>query len=134
MTHTVTSDTLNGAVEFDAPFHVHDDRRTITDHTGLYAPDVYDDPDGDVTVDGNDWEALTGHTGQYGYSGAVMHESETLSGGLAERILSEGGTYVVVVVEQNTNHLDPDSDYDEIIDARNNPAGWAVLRYTGGDK
>lgn len=114
---------LNAVVEFDSPFKVEhhdaDGQTYVTDHVpGVYAPEVVNVPHpGDVHVYDDKWTALTGHTGQYGYNGAVMHPSETLSGGLARRILSEPGTYVVTEVRDDDGQY-PDGD----------PIGWAVLR------
>lgn len=112
-----TIDSLNSEVEFDVPFMV--DEGNVIRVVGVYAPEVYHDETDDIEIVSDEWEAMTGYTGQHGYNGAVMHPSETLSGGLAYDILNEshGDIYVVVAV----------LDYD-------NPealVGWAVLRYTG---
>lgn len=125
-TKTVTTDTLDDAVEWDRPFTItagapnYPAPNYTDDHPGLFAPDVLHDPDGDVTVEGDGWEALTGHSGQDRYNGPIMHISETLSGGLADRIVREGGTYVITEVRDEDGTF-PDGD----------PIGWAVLRYMG---
>lgn len=128
---TVTRDTLDAAVEFDSPFTLTpngDGTAYLQRWTGgLRAPEVHDAGDDGLEVFGP-WEPVDGHSGQYGYSGPIMHPSETLSGGMAARIIAEGGTYAVVAVEQDTDHLD---DHDAIMEARDNPAGWALMRYTG---
>ena len=111
------ADTL-ASVEFDTPFIVRPGG-TIEPAPAVYAPSVFHDDETDVTVDGPDWRPLRGYTGQYGYSGAVMHPSEYLGGRLAADILAEPGVYVVVAVE-----VMPDDDDDSP-----EPAGWAVLRY-----
>ena len=71
--------------------------------------------DGDIEGDG--WEfASTGYTGQSHYHGPIMHDSELLSGRLAEDILSHPGIYAVVPAQ----YLDEDAGaifYE----------GWAVL-------
>ena len=82
-------------------------------------PCLMHDPEHDVLVDGTpykeqtDWQVLTGYTGQYGYNGPVMHESEYLGGRLLEDIKSNRGHYVCLVVD----------DMDDL----DSPAGWAVL-------
>lgn len=63
------------------------------------------------SVDSQGWSLLTGFTGQYGYSGPIMHPSEFIGGGLAEHIMSTPGFYCAVTVECE--------DSEE-------PAGWAV--------
>jgi hypothetical protein len=114
----VTAETLNSAVEFDSPFRVNDDG-TISDAYGEhYAPDVYLSESTDIEIESDDWEALTGYTGQYGYNGAVMHPSEYLGGGLARDVLDTPGVYVVVEVR------DLDNDYPE-----GDPIGWAILKH-----
>lgn len=106
-------------VEFDSPFLV---GRSGTLHTesiaDTFAPSVYHDDDTDIVIDSDKWEAFSvGYTGQYSYNGAVMHASETLSGRLADDILTTPGVYVVVAVE-----VLPEGD-----DTEPEPAGWAVL-------
>lgn len=114
------ADDLNRWVEFGSPFRVFDGRRVASaygDPDAFRAPElVYltaDDVDTlDEVPDG--WRALTNYSGQYAYSGPVMHASEQLSGRIADDILSTPGLYVVVSVET----------YDEDDDT---PAGWAVI-------
>lgn len=106
--------------EFDSPFTV-DDHGNTTDRRDIYAPAVYHSDADDVEIDGNGWEALTGWTRQNSYNGACMHVSEQFAGGLRDWVLEHPGTYVLVVVE-----VVPD-DEDDMPE----PAGWAVLKYTG---
>lgn len=143
--------TLQKIAEFDHPFRVTADG-TLED-SGLnyvWAPEVYHDPENDIEIHGDGWEALTGYTGQHGYDGAVMHASEYLGGRLADDILATPGIYVAVVVEvhevtdvETCPHImDGEScaecgmeagtddgcsshpDYDD----GSQPAGWAILR------
>ena len=107
---------LQDIADFDHPFIVTDEGTVEDAPSGVYAPSVCHDPDDDIVIDGEGWDALTGYTGQYSYHGAVMHASEYIGGGLADDILATPGTYVVTVVNAG-----PDCDDDE-------PAGWAVLR------
>lgn len=111
---------VNKYAQFDAPFVM--DGSTIAgrfwgDVPGVHAPSVYHDPDGDITIEGDGWLAMTGLTGQYGYNGAVMHSSEFIGSRIAEAMsdLSDSTpqVFVVVVVES-------DVDGEE-------PAGWAIL-------
>ena len=102
---------LQTIAEFDHPFTVAIDG-ALLDAVGVYAPEVYHSETDDVEVSDPRWTALTGYTGQHAYSGAVMHASEYLGGGLARDILATPGTYVVTSV----------GVHDE------EPAGWAVLR------
>lgn len=103
---------LDNSIEFYTTFTVLEGGHY--EETGDYAPTVCHVPEHDVIVDSSEWEPLTGYTGQYGYNGAVLHESEYLGGGLLEDILADvGGTYVLVPVE--------DLDDSELV-------GWTVLR------
>lgn len=113
-----TPDNLNSLVEFDSAFIVTSEG--IKSAREVYAPTTYFESalTSGVEIESDKWEALTGYTGQHGYNGAVLHASETLSGGLARDILADvGGIYAVTVVE--------DMDDPEY------PAGWCVLKYIG---
>lgn len=111
-----TPDTLNSLVEFDSAFIVTSEG--IEPAASLYVPTVYNDDATDIYIESNEWEALTGYTGQYSYNGAVLHSSEYLGGGLARDILEDvGGIYAITTVEDS-------EDLD-------NPAGWCVLKYVG---
>lgn len=78
---------------------------------------------------GDGWSLMDGYSGQYGYSGPIMHESEFIGGGMADDILSTPGYYVVIAsvatTEEDAYDEDMDDDeeypYDEyVVD------GWAV--------
>lgn len=112
-----TEEALQKIAEFDHPFTV-GEGGSLADARDVYAPEVYHDPDGDIEIISDEWEALTGFTGQYSYNGAVMHASEYLGGGLARHVLDNPGTYVVVAVE--------------VLDDHDHPAGWAILRKKEG--
>lgn len=73
---------LIDAQDFDHVWTVTLDRR-VEDVPNLYAPTVTNDPDGDIDIDSEDWHALIGKSGQYGYGGAVMHPSEFIGEYLA---------------------------------------------------
>ena len=148
---------LRAIADFDHPFRVDEDG-ALTDARGVYAPEVYHSETDDITIDGGEWEALTGYTGQYGYHGAVLHPSEFLGGGLADDILATPGVYVVVVVNVEPTvtypHVWSDSGarcircgligngsdngsceshirYDAALvedDEDPEPAGWAIMR------
>jgi len=89
-------------VELDADEQIIDASCNGIDMTGYY-----------------DWELLEGFTGQHGYSGPIMHESEYIGGGLAAHILSHPGHYVVVSVDGWL----PESNDDEVSSVS---VGWAV--------
>lgn len=113
------------AFEFDHVFTLNTDG-TITEPAGVYAPSVYHDPDGDVTIDawpaGTRWTCMTGLTGQDSYHGAVMHASEFVGRGVAQAMfdLTEDGpvTFALVVVYCLPDEDEPDADDDV--------AGWAI--------
>lgn len=110
---------LQRIAEFDHVFTVTPAGAVVDGPRGIYAPEYYDDTTA-AELTGAGWEALTGYTGQYGYSGPHMHASEFIGGRLARDILETPGAYVVVVVA-----VMPDTEDDDP-----EPAGWAVLRQT----
>ena len=104
------------ALEFDTVFRIIDGEMVPCDN--VWAPSVYHDDDDDVSIDGHDgWQCFTGLTGQYGYSGAVMHSSEYVGCCIAKYLAeyaSEATDVVFALVV--VNDLD-DMEY---------PAGWAI--------
>lgn len=76
---------------------------SLIERPDIYAPEVCDDHcSNDVIVDGwrdDEWSLLNGFSGQYGYSGPCMHDSEFIGGGLARHILETPGIYVAVIVK-----------------------------------
>lgn len=115
--------------EFDVVFVVSENGACRADFT-TYAPEVFvsTDDDGQILsvheaemiedVRRQGWEMLTGWSGQWQYSGPIMHASEYFGGRLREHVLSVPGTYALVVV---TGDCDDDPD-----------AGWAVVRKLEG--
>lgn len=101
---------LNDLMEFDHVIQVHPDG-TITEPSGVYAPEISlsaapdgqisaaDDADMVAFVKAQGWELLTGFTGQYGYSGPLMHPSEYVGGGLEKHIRETPGVYVACVAD-----------------------------------
>lgn len=105
----VTEDTLSDVMEFDTVIRVNENG-TVDVLRDMNTPDLYD---GYLMGDG--WELLNGFSGQYGYSGPIMHESEFIGGGIARYILSTPGLYVSLV-----SYYTPETEEDDNID------GWAV--------
>ena len=112
-------------VEFGVAFTVHPDG-TWSETSGLYVPEVADDPDADVFIAdmaGDRWEPLTGMTGQYGYHGAVMHPSELPGDGMAQRLLDIAADEEEPVAFALQAVWDVDTDTD---------TGWVVLQSVKG--
>lgn len=118
----ITRDNLNELMAFDHVVQVHADG-TVTDAPATeYAPECYveGDSDGQVHADpdmthSGGWQLLAGYTGQYGYNGAIMHDSEYIGGRLADDILATPGYYVALVVA-------------DLNDETGGTVGWAVAR------
>lgn len=109
----VTRDNLNDIMSFDHVIQVHADG-AVTEPSGVYAPELHDGE-----IEGREWTLLTGYTGQYGYRGPIMHDSEYVGGYLADDILAEPGVYVALV-----NYLsDPEGG-----NSSGGLEGWAVAR------
>jgi hypothetical protein len=121
---------LNDLMEFDHPV-VSDGNGNVTDApSGIYAPEVYVDLDesGQMTsLDPSDisisppWTLLNGFSGQQGYPGPIMHDSEFIGGGLESYIRENPGVYVAVVV----TGLGGDENDDD------NDVGWAIAYQPG---
>lgn len=105
------------SLEFDHVFTVTEDGDVIDGPPGIYAPSLYDEE-----LDSHEWRFWSaGYTGQYGYKGPIMHDSECFGqSGMARDLLSEPGTYALVVAYWS---LDDDDPLDETI-----PEGWAVVQ------
>jgi hypothetical protein len=106
------------AIDFDHPFTLTAEG-TIGDAPGVYAPEVTNDPDEDVTVS-EGWDVLTGMTGQYSYHGAVMHASEFIGSQIARHLTElaaeQPQTFAVVEVRDDGGEY-PDE-----------PIGWAIAQ------
>lgn len=91
---TLTTDyrKLNNVVEFDQVWEVLPGGVVVDGPADLYAPTVYDDE-----CDTAGWELVDGYSGKYGYTGSVMHESETFSGYMARDTINTPGIYALVV-------------------------------------
>lgn len=72
------------------------------------------------------WEVLSGYSGQYSYSGPVMHRSEFIGGGLEDRIREEPGFWVALTVEIHPGPEDDDETESEVV-------GWIVARKIGSE-
>jgi hypothetical protein len=117
---------LDERMEIDHVVQIMEDGSVI-DRNDLYAPEINVDTDGEGSilaehesdmiedVKRQGWEMLTGWTGQYGYGGPIMHQSEYIGGRLSEHILSTPGIYCAVAVET----------YEE---DSGDAAGWAVCK------
>lgn len=104
--------------EFECVYDVHGNL------SGSYAPDVTNSDEHDVLIDwvprleSTDWHAMTGITGQYGYSGAVMHPSENLSDEwILAYVKERGGSEFAIVEVQEEDGGYPEGD----------PIGWALV-------
>lgn len=116
--------TLNDMMTFDRVIYVGPDGTINTNVVG------YDDPEVSVPADDEGqilksdeeimqervnytgWTLLSGWSGQYSYSGPIMHPSEFIGGGLERHIRETPGYYAAVIV---------------YVDGEEDPAGWAVV-------
>ena len=87
----------------------------------LWAPELYWEGDTysfqPYTPD-HGWTLLDGYSGQYLYTGPIMHPSEFVGGRMADDILARDGYYVALVCDDLG---DPEDE-----DAESEPVGWAV--------
>lgn len=127
-----TDQPLKDVMESDHVIVVTADYRVL-DAVGVYSPESlrigYDGDDDMPSIlkehedsltgelDRQGWSWVNGYSGQQGYSGPLMHESEFIGGGMEKEIRSTPGLYVKVQV-----YLDRDDEKYS-----GNWAGWAVL-------
>ena len=130
---------LDKRMSIDHVVRVHPDG-TVTDATGIYAPEVHCDYDGafaDAQIsDEHDrdmityladqgWTVERGWTHQDFYSGPIMHASEYIGGALADHILSTPGYWVACSVEIHPGENDPEHE-DNGGNGEPETAGWIV--------
>ncbi len=116
---TPTRDTLNGIMEFDHVIRVHVDG-SVTDAPEHFAPELND---GEVSPG---WRLLDGYSGQFRYSGPIMHPSEFIGGVMADDILASPGVYVALT-DTPTGCGDEDCD-GQCENCDSDDYGWAVAR------
>jgi hypothetical protein len=102
---------LNAIMEFDHVIEVRADG-SIIERSDLYAPSLFEGE-----LDNDDWSLLDGYSGQYSYSGPVMHDSEYIGGRMERDIRETPGVYVAVV-----NYYEDDDTAANETDSE----GWAV--------
>jgi endonuclease YncB( thermonuclease family) len=103
-------------IEFDHVFRVGEDGSISDAPESLYAPELHDEE-----LYGDGWEFFSaGYTGQYGYNGPIMHNSEQMGGQLERDVLATPGDYAMVVAYWSPEDGD---DSEETI-----AEGWAVVR------
>jgi hypothetical protein len=83
--------TLNDLMDFDLVVQV-DASGGVLPMPHVNAPELIDDE-----VLSDEWTLLDGFSGQQGYDGPMMHQSEYVGGGLETYILSHPGQYVTLV-------------------------------------
>ena len=92
---------LSRVLEFDHVVRIDAAGQVSDAPDGVWAPECYD-PVIDSKSAGGGWDLITsGLTGQHGYRGPWLHDSEVIEGGVARHILAHaadngGGLYVAV--------------------------------------
>lgn len=96
-----TGDKLYSLGGIWAPVYV-----AFSDEHGGYLEPV---PEGDQFLK---WDLMHGYTGQHGYRGPWMHESEYIGARMAEDILNTAGIYVAVypsILDNEGEEINPDT-------------------------
>lgn len=123
--------TLSDIMEFGHLIRVNEDGSIDEDIHYVHTPEgIYVDTDEDGSIlkehekdmveeqEREGWSFFTtGYSGQYLYSGPIMHPSEFIGGSLERDIREQAGYYVSVVVD-----CMPENEHGE-----HDSAGWAVL-------
>ena len=114
---------LSHLMDFDHVIQVHDDG-AVTEPRNVYGPERLEHsegengrPDPDGLLD--DWQLISGFSGQYRYAGPIMHNSERIAGPIARHIIENPGLYVALVCywPDDPDNDPADGDYIE---------GWAI--------
>lgn len=108
---------MNDLMEFDHVIQVHEDGTVTDGPANVWAPDLFN---GEIEQ-GSGWTLLDGYSGQSGYSGPVMHDSEYIGAAFERDILATPGLYVAIV-----GYWVADDDDDDREDSESVLEGWAV--------
>ncbi len=106
---------LSNLMEFDHVIAIGPDGEAY-EGVSKHAPDCFNVDPYHTSIEG--WELMTGYTNQHGYNGPWMHDSEQLSGRMADDVLDRPGYYVAVYASY------PDEDEPE--SGQTYEEGWAI--------
>lgn len=116
--HKTLASNLEANMEFDTPYSIGADGSVTYNQAAPSPPEYYDN-----TLDGDGWEPVNGFSGQQGYKGPVMHNSEVLEGRAIEsHLLDNPGTYAVVAAQWE-NKDEEWADVEPYV-----TEGWVLLR------
>lgn len=110
MSKAIAPEDLNSVMEFDHVIRVNADG-TISDVEEYY----YFELSTDLGEDGiwhpseslpEGWSLMNGYSGQQGYAGPHMHQSEYIGGRMARDILETPGLYVALYVTANCGYTE----------------------------
>lgn len=124
----VTAENLNYVMSFDHVIRVNEDG-TVSDVEESYYFDVrtYKGDDEVWTTEyvlPEGWTVMNGYSGQQGYAGPDMHQSEYISGGMARDILATPGLYVALTVEADCGYTEDGCDEESGCNCE--PESWVV--------
>ena len=126
----VTADNLNEVMEFDHVIEVHADGTVTDSEESPYFDLTYYLTDAETglweleTSIPEGWSLMSGYTGQYGYNGPCMHQSEYIGGGMARDILETPGLYVALIVRSDCGHTEEFCNEEDGCQCE--PESWAV--------
>lgn len=105
--------TLNTIMELDHIIQVMPDGSVHPAPSTIWSPELHDEELDLPFKDGEKvpWELLTGYSGQHGYRGPVMHNSECVRGSIADRVLSEPGYYVAIEANWSCDDIEVPEDF-----------------------
>lgn len=107
-------------IEFDTAFAFNGQHITV--NRSIIIPSVYvdDTPDpSTLTIESDQWQAITGFSGQHGYDGPIMHPSEQFSPNVLRSLYETHGTNAIYALTEVIDADDPDA-----------LVGWAILKRT----
>lgn len=113
---------LSEALDFDRVVHISAGGIISDADSAPSAPEACDPDVNATTLDG--WQLITaGLTGQYGYDGPWLHDSEVIEGGVERKIFDHaavngGGYYVAIYAQWSCTH-DTHPTYADLTDEEN---------------
>lgn len=110
------ADNLSRVMEFDHVIAVGAGGQVYEGIQHKHAPDAFNADPYSNNLEG--WELLSGYTGQHGYDGPWMHDSETISGRMVDDVLDRPGYYTAIYASY------PDEDEPET--GQTYEEGWAI--------
>jgi len=129
----VTAENLNSVMEFDHVLHIANGIAEDVAESFYFEVTQFKLEDGRWETEyilPEGWQVMRGYTGQHGYNGPDMHNSEFIGGGMARDILEAPGLYVALAISASCGGLEDGCAED---DCTCEGEGWVVAYKLDGE-